>query len=64
LAGVIQTTGTTVPVVVASHLRFLKDWQGVIGTYAFTRDGDVSGEINEFQVLHNGRYELLEVGSP
>ncbi|MFH0729436.1 MAG: ABC transporter substrate-binding protein [Pseudomonadota bacterium] len=64
LAGAFQKTGTTVPVIVASHLRFLRDWQGVIGTYSFTRDGDVSGEINEFQVLHNGKYEMLEGGSP
>lgn len=64
LAGVFQKTGTTVPAVVASHLRFLKDRQGVLGTYSFTRDGDVLGNINEFQVLHNGRYELIEGGEP
>jgi branched-chain amino acid transport system substrate-binding protein len=64
LAGVFKTTGTTVPAIVASHLRFLKDWHGVLGTYSFTRDGDVSGDINQFQVLHNGKYELLEGGAP
>ena len=64
LAGAIQTTGTTVPVVVASHLRFMRDWHGVLGTYSFMRNGDVSGDINEFQVLHNGTYELLEGGVP
>lgn len=64
LAGAVQKTGTTVPIVVASHIRFLTDWRGVLGTYSFTRNGDVSGDINEFQVLHNGTYELLEGGLP
>ena len=64
LAGAIQKTGTTVPVVVASSLRFLKDWHGVLGTYSFLRNGDVSGKVNEFQVLHNGTYELIERGMP
>ena len=64
LAAATQKTGTTVPVVVASYLRFLKDWRGVLGIYSFMTNGDVSGQINEFQVLHNGRYELLEGGIP
>jgi branched-chain amino acid transport system substrate-binding protein len=64
LAGAVQKTGTTVPIVVASHIRFLTDWRGVLGTYSFMRNGDVSGNINEFQVLHEGTYELLERGLP
>jgi branched-chain amino acid transport system substrate-binding protein len=64
LAAAMKQAGTTVPVVVASHLRFLDNWQGALGDYSFTKEGDVSGDINEFQVLHNGTYELLEGGQP
>jgi branched-chain amino acid transport system substrate-binding protein len=64
LGDVIRKTGTTVPVVIASHLRFLKDRHGVTGTYAFTKNGDVSGNINMFQVFHNGKFALIEDGLP
>ncbi|MBM4314627.1 MAG: hypothetical protein FJ122_12030 [Deltaproteobacteria bacterium] len=60
LAAMIVKAGTTAPVVVASHLRFLENWDGVLGTYSFTREGDVTGDINKFQVLRNGQYELIE----
>lgn len=64
LAAAMKQAGTTIPIVVASHLRFLENWNGALGSYSFTKEGDVSGDINEFQILHNGTYELLERGRP
>lgn len=64
LAGAIQKSGTTVPVVVASNIRFMKDRNGVLGIYSFMENGDISGDVNDFQVFHNGRYELIKDGLP
>jgi len=64
LAAAMKQAGTTIPIVVASHLRFLENWNGALGRYSFTKEGEVSGDINEFQILHNGTYELLERGRP
>ncbi len=60
LTDAFRQTGTTIPMVVASYLRFLEDRPGVLGTYSFLINGDISGDINMFQILHNGRFELLE----
>lgn len=64
LAAAMKQAGTTIPIVVASHLRFLENWYGALGKYSFTKEGEVSGDITEFQILHNGTYELLERGLP
>ncbi|MFH0997750.1 MAG: ABC transporter substrate-binding protein [Pseudomonadota bacterium] len=60
MARAIEKAGTTVPLVVASYLRYLENYVGVLGTYSFTEQGDVVGDINDYQVLLNGKYELLD----
>lgn len=60
IANAIEKAGSTVPLVVASYLRYIENYEGAIGTYSFTLEGDVVGEINDFQVLLNGKFELME----
>lgn len=62
IAGAIEKARTTVPITVASYLRYLKNYPGVLGTYSFTEEGDVAGDILDFQILLDGRFELLEEG--
>ncbi len=59
LAHAIQKKGGAVPIVLASVLRFLEDWQGVTGKYAFTLNGDVRGNTIYFKEFRNGRFEYL-----
>ncbi len=61
LAHIFKKSGTTLPLVVGSHLRFLENWEGVTGKYSFARSGDIVGKINSFQVLQQGKYRHLEV---
>ena len=60
IAGAVEKAGTAVPLVVASYLRYLENYPGVLGVYSFTEEGDVVGKINDFQVLLNGSFELME----
>ncbi len=60
IASAIEKAGSTVPLVVASYLRYIENYEGAIGTYSFTLEGDVVGEINDFQVLINGKFELMK----
>ncbi|MBI9089229.1 MAG: ABC transporter substrate-binding protein [Desulfobacterium sp.] len=59
LAHAIQKKGNAVPIVLASVLRFLENWQGVTGTYGFTLNGDVRGSTIYFKEFRNGRFEYL-----
>ena len=44
------------PAVVASHLRFIKDWQGVAGAYSFDLQGDLINKENYFKYLNQTRF--------
>lgn len=59
LAHAIRKKGSTVPIVIASVLRFLDDWHGVTGKYEFTVNGDVHGNNIYFKEFRNGRLEYL-----
>jgi len=61
LAHVFRKSRSTIPIVVSSYLRFLESWEGVIGKYSFTRNGDIRGSVNSFQILHEGEFRHLEV---
>ncbi len=60
LAHAIQKKGSTVPIVMASVLRFLEQWQGVTGKYGFTVNGDVQGNVFYFKEFKNGRFQYQE----
>lgn len=60
LAYAIERNGSTVPIVMASTLRFLDRWEGVTGSYAFTLNGDITGKSIFFKIAKNGGFEFLE----
>ncbi|KJS32401.1 MAG: hypothetical protein VR64_06610 [Desulfatitalea sp. BRH_c12] len=47
---------STVPVVVASFLRFIEDRRSVMGTYSFSKKGDIVGKQFFFKVVRNGEF--------
>ena len=55
----IETSGSTVPIIMGSTLRFLKNWKGVIGSYSFEQTGDISGKKIFFKEILNGKFNLL-----
>ncbi len=49
LAKAMEKSGSSVPIIVATTLKFLEDWKSVTGTYSFTYTGDISGRYYFFQ---------------
>jgi branched-chain amino acid transport system substrate-binding protein len=64
LVHAIRKAGTAVPATVASHLRYVQDWDGALGRYDFLPNGDISGYRNRFQVVKNGAFQLIEKETP
>ena len=62
LTHVIETNESTVPVVMASALRFLENWSGVTGTYSFKQNGDIKDKKIFFKEFIGGKFEILEYG--
>ncbi|MCP4403556.1 MAG: ABC transporter substrate-binding protein, partial [bacterium] len=60
LVDAMERSGSTVPIIIGSTLRFTEDWEGVTGTYSFTLDGGISGKPFFFKIARNGSFELLE----
>jgi branched-chain amino acid transport system substrate-binding protein len=50
---------STVPLVVASFLRFIEDRHSVMGRYSFTRNGDITGKSFFFKVVRNRKFEYV-----
>lgn len=44
------------PSIVASNMRFIKDWQGVTGNYSFDLRGDLVGKDSYFKYLNQTRF--------
>ncbi len=61
LANAIQKAGTTVPEKVAQALYATKGWNGVTGSHTFDENGDMVKKPMDFQVVHNGKFEFLNV---
>lgn len=60
LAYAMRETNSPVPIIVASAIRILQDWQGVTGSYVFTFDGDISGKKIFFKEFRRGKFEFME----
>lgn len=60
LAACIEKSGSTIPLVIASTLRFLDRWNGVTGSYSWDWDGGISGKTFFFKVVENGEFKFLE----
>ncbi|MBF0559460.1 MAG: ABC transporter substrate-binding protein [Nitrospirae bacterium] len=60
LAYAFEESKTTIPVAVASTLRFVQNWNGVTGLYTFKVKGDLVDKKMFFKVMHNGTFEFLQ----
>ncbi len=47
---------STVPFVLASTLRHIEDWQGILGDYAFNDDGELAEREVYFIRVHDGQF--------
>ena len=52
----MQRSKSAEPSVVASHMRFLKDWQGVTGSYTYDLQGDLVGKSSYFKFLDQSQF--------
>lgn len=55
----MKRSKTAEPSVVASHMRFLKDWQGVTGSYTYNLQGDLVGKSSHFKFLNQTEFVYL-----
>lgn len=60
LAEAMERSKSTDPAVVASHMRFLADWQGVTGSYTYNRVGDVVGKESYFKYLTESGFVFFD----
>lgn len=61
LAFAMHKAESTVPIVVASTMHFLKNYPGVTGSYDFTPSGDITGKPLYFKTVKNGIFTYPEV---
>lgn len=54
----ILKSGSTVPLTLSATLHFLKNWEGVVGFYAFTPTGDIQNRNLFFKVVKGGKFEF------
>ncbi|MCP4105827.1 MAG: ABC transporter substrate-binding protein [Desulfobacteraceae bacterium] len=60
LAHAIEKSGSAVPLVIGSTLRFLENWKGVTGSYSFTSQGDIVGKAFFFKAMREGEFVFLD----
>lgn len=48
------------PSLVASHMRFIKNWQGVTGSYSFNLEGDLVDKESYFKYFNHGRFVYFD----
>ncbi len=59
LAYAMEESKSSVPLVVATTLRYLEFWLGATGVHRFDRSGDMSGKLYRFNELKNGKFESV-----
>jgi branched-chain amino acid transport system substrate-binding protein len=58
LAWAIENSRSTVPLDIASTLKYMKKWNGVLGSYSFASNGDVKDKEIHIKVLsYNGKFK-------
>jgi len=60
LAFAFEKSGSTIPIIVSSTLRFTEHWHGVAGDYAFDVNGELSEKPLYFKEVRNGRFEFIK----
>jgi branched-chain amino acid transport system substrate-binding protein len=57
-AWAIENSRSTVPLDIASTLKYMKKWDGVLGSYSFASNGDVKNKKIHIKVLsYNGQFK-------
>ena len=56
LAHTIQKSGSLIPAVLASYLRFMEPWHAITGTYSFIPQGDIKDKEIFFKKVQNGKF--------
>jgi len=65
LAWAIENSRSTVPLDIASTLKYMEKWNGVLGSYSFTSNGDVKDKEIHIKVLsYNGLFKKETSISP
>lgn len=60
LAHVIEKSDSTVPIVLATQLRYMEPyWLGVTGPHSFSKDGEITGKQYSFYTVYHGEFELI-----
>ncbi len=54
LAWAIENNRTTVPIEIATALRYMKRWENVVGPYRFKKNGDITSRTIHIKVLSPG----------
>ncbi len=60
LAYAFEKSKSTIPLIVASTIRYLENYESISGTYSFERNGDIRGKKLYFQTVKNGKFVFLE----
>jgi len=60
LAYAINKSASTQPIVVNSAIRFMKNWQGVLGAYDISRNGVIQPRQIFFKRMKSGKFDILE----
>ncbi|ETR70295.1 MAG: peptide/nickel transport system substrate-binding protein [Candidatus Magnetoglobus multicellularis str. Araruama] len=63
LAHVINKSASTQPIVVNSTIRFMNQWQGVLGEYDISRNGVIQPRQIFFKRMKSGKFDILEYNS-
>jgi branched-chain amino acid transport system substrate-binding protein len=56
----MKRSKTADPSIVASNIRFIKDWKGVTGTFTFNMKGDMENKESYFKYLNQTRFIFFD----
>lgn len=59
LAHAIEMSDSTVPLTVATTLRYTVSWRGITGRHSFRRNGDIYTKMLDFAVLQDGEIDFI-----
>ena len=60
LSHAIERGTSSIPLVISTNLRFLKNWQGVTGNYSFTQLGDIINKSIYFMTVQKEKFVFTE----
>jgi len=60
LGHAIEKSGSSIPIVISTNMRFLQNWNGVTGSYSFTQKGDITGKSIYFKSVKKDKFVFIE----